>query len=185
MTMKKKQHEPGPPEPSFDVFGVPPPGSRTLLHESASGAEGSYEIAIFEMRDEDSVMWAVRKRILFPVEKNGKQLFAPGWTSELHFTQIDLLAMGKEMLGNIIGRVSGESLQVSAARDQVLMELRTKLKEHLLILTDARDNEHLYEIFMRMASEDNAGGEEFQAMLTTIRLTAGLISSQMREREEE
>lgn len=170
------------PEPSFDAFMVPPPGARTLMCEQASGNDGHYEIAIFELRSSENVMWTVRKRILMVVDVNDKPYLLPSWTTELHFTQLDLVAMSKQMLGNIIGRVSGESLQVSAARDQVMMDLRTRLNEYLHIINDVRDVDHLHEVLAEIQTGD---GENYNAMLTTIRLLAGLVISQMKEREEE
>ena len=175
------------PEPSADTFMVPPAGCHTLLHERAGGADGMYEIAIFEMRDEDSVMWSVKKRILFPVEKEDgegklRMFVAPGWTSELHFSGMDLVAMGKLMLGSIIGRVSGESLKVAAQKDQAMMSLRTEFKYYLNMVHESKDSDHLHEIICALQER---GEDDYKQFLTTLRLIAGIISFELREREEE
>lgn len=175
------------PEPAFDTFMVPPAGCRTLLHERAGSNDGMYEIGIFEMRDENSVMWSVKKRVLFPVEKEDaegklKMFVAPGWTSELHFSGMDLVAIGKLMLGSIIGRVSGESLQVSAQKDQAMMSLRNEFKDYLMMIHEAKDSDHLHEI---IGALQERGAEDYEQFLSTLRLIAGIIVFEMREREEE
>lgn len=175
------------PEPSCDTFMVPPAGCRTLLHERAGGPDGMYEIAIFEMRNEDSVMWSIKKRILFPVEKEDEQgrsrvFVAPSWTSELHLSGMDLTAIGKLMLGSIIGRVSGESLQVLAKKDQAMMTLRSELQEYLKMIHEVRDTCALNEIICDLQER---GEEDYARFLSTLRLLAGIVSFELREREEE